>query len=57
MIIVFPIVGFFLGYLPTKYWGWPFWVPLITMLLGLVQAIREIYKLSKKVYGNNDEMK
>ena len=53
IIIVYPIVGFFVGYIPHKLWNWPIWVALITMILGLVQAIREIYKLGKKIYGDD----
>jgi len=55
ILIVYPIVGFLLGYLTVKYLGWPFWVPIVTMLLGLVQAIREVYRLSRKVYGEKTE--
>jgi len=54
IIIVFPIVGYILGWLPVKYLGWPWWVPLITMVMGLVQAIREVYSLSRKIYGDDD---
>jgi len=53
IIIVYPIVGFALGYMGYKLWGWPIWISMITMLLGLIQGIREIYKLSKKIYGDD----
>jgi len=53
IIITYPIVGFALGFLCHKLWGWPVWISMITTILGLVQAIREVYKLSKKVYGDD----
>ena len=53
IIITYPIVGFGLGFLCHKLWGWPVWISMITTILGLIQAIREVYKLSKKVYGDD----
>ena len=53
IIITYPLVGFGLGYLGHYLWGWPKWISMITTILGLIQAIREVYKLSKKVYGDD----
>ena len=53
LIIVYPLVGFGLGWLCVKYLGWPWWVPLLTMMAALVQAIREVTKLAKKVYKDD----
>lgn len=55
MIIVYPLVGAFLGWVTVEYLGWPFWVILVMMIAGFVQGIREIFRLSKKTAGNNDE--
>jgi hypothetical protein len=49
IIIVYPLVGFGLGYLTVKLWHWPLWVPVITMVMGLIQAMREVIKLGKKL--------
>lgn len=53
IIIVYPIVGFVLGWLTVRYWNWPFWVPVVTTVAGLVEAIREVYRLSKKIMDND----
>jgi len=53
IIIVFPLVGYGLGWLGMNYLGWPWWVPILTMVAGLVQAIREVIKLAKKVYKDD----
>jgi len=55
IIIVYPLVGFTLGYLTVRFWHWPFWVPILTMVMGLVQAIRELHSLSRKIYGKDIE--
>ena len=52
IIIVYPIVGYLIGYLTVRYLHWPFWVPIVTMVAGLIQAIRELHALSRKIYGN-----
>ncbi len=54
IIIVYPLVGWFVGWFPYRFWHWPYWVPILTMLMGLAQAIRELYKLSRKIYGRED---
>ena len=53
IVIVYPLVGWFLGWLTVKYWQWPYWVPILTMVAALVQAILELVKLSKHIYNNN----
>lgn len=55
IVIVYPLVGWFLGWLTVKYWQWPYWVPILTMLAALIQAIRELAKLSKHIYGSNSD--
>ena len=55
IIIVYPIVGFIIGYLLARQFNWPMWITMIPMLLGLIQAIREVYNLSKKVYSENGQ--
>lgn len=55
IIIVYPIVGFLIGYFLARQFDWPMWTAMIPMLLGLIQAIREVYNLSKKVYGESDK--
>jgi F0F1-type ATP synthase assembly protein I len=49
ILIVFPLVGFALGYLTVKLWHWPLWVPVVTLLMGFVQGMREVYGLGKKL--------
>jgi F0F1-type ATP synthase assembly protein I len=56
IIIVYPLVGFFLGWLTVRYWSWPDWVMLLTTLGGVVEGIREVYRLSKKIErGGSDK--
>lgn len=57
LLIVSPIVGFILGYLTVKYWNWPLWVPVLTLIMGFVQGIRETLKMSSKVQKNNKNKK
>ena len=45
ILIVFPLVGFGLGYLMVRFWHWPEWVQLVTLLMGFVQGLREVYRL------------
>lgn len=45
ILIVYPLVGFGLGYLAVRFWHWPEWVQLITLLMGFVQGLREVYRL------------
>jgi F0F1-type ATP synthase assembly protein I len=49
MLIVYPLVGFGLGYLTVHDWNWSIMVPVVTMILGLVQGIREVIKIGKKI--------
>lgn len=49
MLIVYPLVGFGLGYLTVYYWHWSIFVPVVTMVLGLVQGIREVLKIGEKL--------
>ncbi len=49
MLIVYPLVGFGLGYLTVHYWNWSIMVPVVTMILGLVQGIREVLKIGSKI--------
>ena len=49
IIIVYPIVGFVLGWLPVHFWNWPAWFPVITLVLGLVQGIREVMKVGSRI--------
>lgn len=49
MLIVYPLVGFGLGYLTVYYWNWSILVPVVTMVLGLVQGIREVIKIGSKI--------
>lgn len=52
MLIVYPLVGFGLGYLTVYYWNWSILVPVVTMVLGLVQGIREVIKIGGKIDKN-----
>ena len=45
ILIVYPLVGFGLGYLTVRFWHWPEWVQLVTLLMGFVQGLREVYRL------------
>jgi len=53
IVIVYPLVGYFIGWLTVRYWGWPYWVPIVTMVAALIQAIRELIKLSRRIYDDN----
>ncbi len=55
IIIVYPVVGFIVGWLMVRFWHWPAWVPALTTVAGVVEGIREVYKLSKKVLGDNND--
>lgn len=48
ILIVYPLVGFGIGYLGMRLWNWPAWVAIITLLMGLVQGMREVYRLGQK---------
>jgi fatty acid desaturase len=53
IIIVYPLVGWFVGWLTVRYLHWPFWVPIITMVAAVIQAIRELEGLSKRIYDDD----
>jgi F0F1-type ATP synthase assembly protein I len=53
ILITYPLVGFGLGWLGAKYWHWPDWIMLVTLLMGLVQGMREVYKLGMKLQKND----
>lgn len=55
IVIVYPLVGYFIGWLTVRYWSWPYWVPIVTMVAALIQAIRELVKLSRQIYDHNKE--
>ena len=48
ILIVYPIVGFIVGYLPVYYWGWSIIISVVLMVLGLVQGIREVIKIGNR---------
>lgn len=52
ILIGFPLAGAFLGWLLTKFLNWPIWVVPLVMMLGVIQGIREVIKLSKKSEGD-----
>jgi F0F1-type ATP synthase assembly protein I len=49
ILIVYPLVGFGLGYLGYRLWHWPQWISIVTLLMGFVQGIREVVSLGKKL--------
>lgn len=51
ILIVYPLVGFGIGYLGMRLWNWPAWVAIITLLMGLAEGMREVYRLGKKMEG------
>ena len=57
MLIVFPLVGWGLGYLAVKYWHWPAWVQIVTLLMGLVQGMREVYRLGMQIEKDDKNRK
>ncbi|MCX6645545.1 MAG: hypothetical protein NTY09_04185 [bacterium] len=48
-LIVYPLVGFGLGYLTVYYWHWSIFVAVATMILGLIQGIREVVKIGENL--------
>jgi len=49
IIIVFPLVGFGIGYALAKAFHWPMWIAIITLLMGFIQGIREVIRLGEKM--------
>ena len=49
ILIVYPLVGFGIGYLTVRLWHWPDWVPIVTLLMGLIQGMRDVYRLGLKI--------
>jgi F0F1-type ATP synthase assembly protein I len=49
LLIVYPLVGFGLGYLTVYYWHWTIFVAVATMILGLIQGIREVVKMGENL--------
>ncbi|HDS30615.1 MAG TPA: hypothetical protein ENN67_06165 [Firmicutes bacterium] len=54
IIIVYPLVGFFIGWLTVKYWSFPEWVMLLTLVGGVAEGIREIFRLNKRISQKNE---
>jgi F0F1-type ATP synthase assembly protein I len=52
IIIAYPLVGFGVGWLLVRYLHFPDWVMVVTMILGLVQGIREILNISRRMGDN-----
>ena len=57
MLIVFPLVGFGLGYWLMKIFNWPLWVPVITLVMGFIQGIREVINLGKRLDKSDKNLK
>lgn len=49
ILVVYPLVGFGLGYAAVRFLHWPEWVPVLTLVMGLAQGMREVYRLGKRI--------
>lgn len=49
LLVSGPLVGFGLGWLMRRWFGWPEWVSYLMVLVGLVAGIRETIKVIRRL--------
>ena len=47
-LLAYSAAGVGLGYAAWHYWGWPWWILIVTSLAGLTMAFYRLYKISQK---------
>jgi F0F1-type ATP synthase assembly protein I len=54
IMLGYPVFGFLLGLFIQKTFNAPSWVPIVIMMLALVEAFREVFRIATRIEAEGE---